>query len=289
MRERTSFAREDARKSYRGMVATDLDGTLLGSNRMPGAKNTRTLEILGEKSVARVIATGRHLRSYNSAIPPDFPVDYVIFSSGAGVYDTRAGRVIRAISMDETETRAAYDSFCGLCFDFMLHLPIPENHRFLYRRFSKDNADFDRRIAMYREFSSELADRFPEPMEACQALAIRPHASSAGDLERTRALLPALTVIRTTSPLDHESLWIEVFPDAVSKGKTVAWLASLLGIPRQDVLAVGNDYNDTDMLEWAGTGCVVDNAKPELKARFPVIRSNDEDGFSEAVESFFRV
>ena len=66
------------------MVITDLDGTLLNSGRIVSPENRRALERLGELGVVRVIATGRSLFSFNKVIERDFPVDYLLFSSGGG-------------------------------------------------------------------------------------------------------------------------------------------------------------------------------------------------------------
>jgi hydroxymethylpyrimidine pyrophosphatase-like HAD family hydrolase len=54
------------------------------------------------------------------------------------------------------------------------------------------------------------------------------------------------------------------------------------------VLAVGNDYNDLDLLEWAGTPRLAAGAPRELAARFPVASSGDDSDFSAAVEEWER-
>jgi hydroxymethylpyrimidine pyrophosphatase-like HAD family hydrolase len=46
---------------------------------------------------------------------------------------------------------------------------------------------------------------------------------------------------------------------------------------------VGNDYNDLDLLEWAGSSFVVANAPPDLTDRFPTVASNDDCGVAEAI------
>ena len=55
------------------------------------------------------------------------------------------------------------------------------------------------------------------------------------------------------------------------------------GVDHDDVLAVGNDYNDRDLLEWARHAFVVANAAPPLKDRYTVVASNDDQGFADAV------
>jgi len=98
--------------------------------------------------------------------------------------------------------------------------------------------------------------------------------------------LPGFTVIRTTSPLDHTSLWIEVFPENVSKGKTSMWLASQCNIGNNKVLAIGNDYNDLDLLVWAKTAYIVSNGPEDLRTMFPSVASHNECGVSEAVKKW---
>ena len=94
--------------------------------------------------------------------------------------------------------------------------------------------------------------------------------------------LTGLTVIRTTSPLDGRSTWIEIFPASVSKSRTTGWLADRLGIPPARTASVGNDYNDLDLLDWSATCFVTANAPPDLRQRYPVVATNDDCGMSQA-------
>jgi hydroxymethylpyrimidine pyrophosphatase-like HAD family hydrolase len=107
-------------------------------------------------------------------------------------------------------------------------------------------------------------------------------------LAAVRQRLGNLTIIQTTSPLDGHSTWIEVFPKGVSKSRTAGWLAGRLAIPREQAVSVGNDYNDLDLLEWAGTAFVTANSPDELKQRFPVVASNNDAGVSEAIERWLK-
>ena len=69
------------------MVVTDLDGTLLDTQARLGSVNRQALELLGETGSLLVIATGRSLHSAESVLDADFPIDYLVFSSGAGILD----------------------------------------------------------------------------------------------------------------------------------------------------------------------------------------------------------
>jgi len=76
------------------LVATDLDGTFLRNDKSISKENLETLNFLGERGIFRVIATGRNLKKTLEVIAPDVPFDYVVFSSGAGVYDLRKDKLI---------------------------------------------------------------------------------------------------------------------------------------------------------------------------------------------------
>jgi hypothetical protein len=80
---------------------------------------------------------------------------------------------------------------------------------------------------------------------------------------------------------------LEVLPSTVSKGAALAWLLDDLGIPAEQVMALGDAENDIEMLQVAGLGVAVANAMPAtLAAAYRVTTSNDEDGVALAVEQF---
>jgi HAD superfamily hydrolase (TIGR01484 family) len=275
----------DSRTEYRGMVITDLDGTLLDPDSNLKIRDYNTLVHLKQTGYLTVLATGRHLYSLYKRIDDTFPVDYVIFSSGAGIWDQKNKHYLRMITMEPGEVQKAASLFCGFSLDFAVHSPIPDNHYFSYFLKKNRNKDFERRIQYYKEFASRWESLPPRYPRASQLLAIITgeipgHDNVYNDI---RTGLPGFTVIRTTSPLDHESLWIEIFPHIVSKGQASSWLASRFCLDRKKTLAVGNDYNDIDLLSWAKTAYVVSNAPDELKKLFPSVVSHNECGFSDAV------
>jgi 5-amino-6-(5-phospho-D-ribitylamino)uracil phosphatase len=75
-----------------------------------------------------------------------------------------------------------------------------------------------------------------------------------------------------------------------SKGTGVAAAAAEAGIEREEVMAIGDNFNDLEMLEFAGTGVLMGNADSRLIERhqtgFHVTATNDEDGVAVAVEKF---
>jgi hydroxymethylpyrimidine pyrophosphatase-like HAD family hydrolase len=273
----------------RGIFVTDFDGTLLRSDRTVSQVDRTALKRLGDYGALRVIATGRSLYSFNKVADPELPVDFVIFSTGAGICDYPGRRMLRNIGLEPDEVKQAVDVLLAAQLDFMIHDPIPENHRFRYHALDRPNRDFDRRVALYREFAQPLVGPQDGFGAATQLVAVVPAAAGFDALQLIRDRLTDFSIIHTTSPLDGESTWIEIFPFNVSKGLTTSWLTTRLGIDLRDTVSVGNDYNDLDLLEWAETSYVVANAPAALTTRFTCVASNDENGVAEAVERWLGV
>jgi Cof subfamily protein (haloacid dehalogenase superfamily) len=267
-----------------GLFVCDFDGTLLRSDRSFSDADLEALKQLDAFGIVRVIATGRSIYSLNTVSISELPMDFIIFSSGAGVTQHPGGQIIRKVSLEAHEVSRAIAILRADELDFMVHRPIPDNHVFGYFESTPANADFKRRIDLYSQFAfplDEVSDGFGT---ATQLLAILPPAGSPRVIETIRKKLPGFNIIQTTSPLDGQSIWIEIFPATVSKGLTVAWLNAEFDIDPGRTLSIGNDYNDLDLLEWTASSFVMENAPEDLKERFPVVASNNESGVAEGIQ-----
>ncbi len=267
----------------RSLFIMDFDGTLLRSDRTFSPIDLDALVRLGELGIIRVIATGRSLYSFKTVVPKNLPIDYIIFSTGAGVQHRASENVIRRVRLEPHEVRRACAILKARQLDFMIHRTIPDNHMFTYFRSNHTNLDFERRLKLYDRFAAPLDDTEGGCGPATQLLAIIPPENGPVTFESIRREMSGFSVIRTTSPLDGLATWVEIFPRAVSKSRTAAWLAEQLGIDNRQTASVGNDYNDLDLLEWAPHSYVVDNAPADLKQRFAAVASNNDGGVAEAV------
>lgn len=272
----------------RGLFIMDLDGTLLCSNRKFAEYDLRALRRLGDLNIIRVIATGRSLASFNTVVIPDLPVDYIIFSTGAGVQRYQDTEIIRKIHLQPTEVKRACEILKSFRLDFMVHRTIPNNHMFAYWQTSDNNADFERRIELYRQYAIPLEKSAIGRKPATQLLAIVPPRQARAALEAVRNAMTDYNVIQTTSPLDGKATWIEIFPSTVSKSQTAAWLADSLGVAAPSIVSVGNDYNDLDLLEWSAVSYVVKNAPADIRSRFASVASNNDGGVAEAAEYWIK-
>jgi Cof subfamily protein (haloacid dehalogenase superfamily) len=268
------------------MVVTDLDGTLLDKDSRLSQVNWHTLVKLGEMGIPRVVATGRNYFSFSRLGMNDLPIDYLVFSSGGGIMDFRSKHIIHSSFIPDPEVTMIIQVLIKQNISFMVHDLVPDNHRFLFYDCGRTDTDFHKRIELYRDHAWPLKLNPPNFHHACQILAIVPQDVEL--LEDLRDKLNLFRVIRTTSPIDGKSMWIEIFPGDVSKGHGISWLCGKLGIHEKECLGIGNDYNDLDMLEVVGHPFVVANAPEELRDIFPQVSSHTENGFTEAVEKLFQ-
>lgn len=267
------------------MVITDLDGTLLTSSQTVSERDLAHLKLLGEKGTVRVIATGRSPWSFSKVIPPDFPIDFLIFSSGSGIMNWKTGEILSSHCIDSDKLQELAGIFRKENISFKVLLPAPDNHRYLYFSNGRHHKDFEKRMEFYRGFEQTICFDPPNFGEASQLLIIL--TSDVDEFDRLSALCEGVKIIRATSPLDHSSIWMEIFHPDVSKGNATIALCRLLGIPTENTLSVGNDYNDLDMLKVTAQSFVVANAPKDIRSCYPTVSSNNDSGFSQALERGF--
>jgi HAD superfamily hydrolase (TIGR01484 family) len=272
------------RRPDAGIVVTDLDGTLLNHRRVVSEPDLRTLRGLRAAGVVRAIATGRSPYSFRRVLDTSLPVDYLLFSSGAGIMDWQRQHWIQTWRLNAAEVGRISAIFEEEEVNYMIHDPIPENHRFVYRELRSEDTDFRRRCEIYERHCAPLPGPPFAFRPACQVIGILPP-----DLERfhrLRARLSEFSVVRATSPLDGHNLWMEIFPRGVSKSSGSKWLIAHLGITPERTFALGNDYNDLDLLDWAAHSAVTANAPVELRERFAITASHREHALTAAVQSW---
>ena len=273
------------------LFITDLDGTLLNDVRTVSPKDLAALTRMRRAGTLVALATGRSnhslamlMEKLGCAGPAgSMPVDYIIFSTGAGVMDYPGGRILRSVSLAQEDVLLISSVLDQLRLDYMIHRPVPDTAHFLYSQYNRGNQDFLRRLQIYRSFATPLSQaRLCGFGGATEVLCIVAHDKGHEIAARLAEIFKNFSVIKATSPLDGRSLWIEIFAPSVSKSKTAEWLVEELAIEREMVCAVGNDYNDQDLLHWAGKSFVVANSPSVLRDHFPVVASNNNGGVGEA-------
>lgn len=269
-------------------IGIDIDGTLLDSHgRIPEA-NRQAIAAALERGVHAAIVTGR---SYHFARPIverlGLPV-HLIASNGAIVRDldgtTRMRRLLpvadAAVVLAETH---AFRTEAAVMFD------RPDAGQIVSGGIDWQHPS---RVGYFTRNASII--REARPLETC--LVEDPiEVMFNGGVARMRQLLallrsrldPERFTISMTEYENRDFTLVDVLAGGVTKGTTMALWAGRLGALRESIMAIGDNYNDREMLEYAGTGVVMGNAVPELLVSgLPVTASNDEAGLAAAIERY---
>lgn len=268
------------------LVVTDLDGTFLKNDRTISIKNLEALELLGEKKIIRAVATGRNLKKVTEVLNNHVPFDYIVYSSGAGLYDWKEKKHISNQNIDVETSNKLLQFFIERKLNFHAFHPSPENHLHWYFRGETYCDEFERYFDFNQNFASELdLLQIPET-ELCQFLVIIPENETRFQQFKSEieAVCPDIRVIRSSSPITKGFIWIEVFHHSVSKGNGVKHICNLLDIKPNETLGIGNDYNDFDLLAFTGHSFLTENAPIEIKHLYPNVSSNENDAFADVIQ-----
>lgn len=270
------------------LILCDLDGTLIRHGHPLSPETRQCFAALRNKGDVVAVASGRSLFSGRNIMTPDVQAAYWIFSTGAGILDCRNRGIVRRCELTPQQVNRAVGQLTKMQVDFMIQAPIPENHRFVYYKFDtpeNSGTDFGVRCQAYPGLCKPLTSpdaRADGP--ASQLIAILP--PDLKRIERVRDALNKLVVVRATSPMDNWSVWLEIFAPGAGKAAGGQWLAEQPNLNVTDTFAIGNDYNDLDMLQWANHPFVTPNAPDELKDMFPTTAADTDGAFAEAVHSW---
>ena len=265
------------------IIFTDLDGTLLNPNNKISIQDFQTLENLGAKGIVRVIATGRNIFSAKKVIPNNFPVDYLLFSTGLGILEWKTQTIIYNNFIPRNTAQKIAKILIAQKKDFAVHRKTPYNHYYHY--FATNNIqDSNSRNKIYKDYITPLKaiDNINDVSQFVVILSDK--ISEFIELQKNiSSKIQGVRIVRATSPLNNSNIWFEVYPKKVSKGLTALWLCKKLNINRNETVGIGNDYNDIDLLKFTNKSFMVENAPVELKKMFETTSSNAQNGFSQAI------
>lgn len=263
-------------------IISDLDGTILPRKGEISADTLRAFRFAGQKQCKRIIATGRNLYSAQKVLPPDFPIDYLVFSSGAGVMRWRDRKILTSCHLSGTEAHHIAGYLWNYNINFTIQREIPDNHYFYYTDLYPLHEDYKNRVATYAPFGTLISSPENIQGEATQFVLIL-DALQIRLLDQIRQDLKDFSIVRSTSPIDNKAIWLEIFASGINKGSTCRELLGQLNISCEECAGIGNDYNDVDFLDICGKSYLVANAPENLHRHYKLVKADREEGFAEFV------
>jgi hypothetical protein len=277
------------------LVAIDMDGTLLPTFAQAlTARVAQALKAAQETGITVAVATGRRA-AYTTPLLAghDLRADTPLITSNGAVVRTLGGDRIDRCTMEARVARG----LCGVLRPFgavVFTFDRPGRGELVL----EDLAQAHGRIALWVE-ANRNAIEVIKPLEDALMDGDDPiQGMAAGSLSLMRAAELAVRAsewagdcecVRTEYPARDLSI-LDLLPQGVSKGAALKKLAAHLGVERKDVMAIGDNWNDVEMLEWAGQGVLMGNAAVELRAMaktrdWEQAPSNDKDGVAVVLEA----
>jgi 5-amino-6-(5-phospho-D-ribitylamino)uracil phosphatase len=267
------------------LIAMDIDGTLLDSRHELPDVNRDAIVEAHARGVEVVLVTGRRF-DFARPIAERIPCEVaLILNNGALIKspsgDTHLRQLLpRAIAREILS--ATHEFRCGTAVVF----DRPRENQVIFERIDWADSISSGYYERNREFISECV-----PLENC--LTDDPiQVMFVGSVARMRAALALVRAMDCSAPFSlahteypHRDMSIlDVIAGGASKGAALAEWARRRGIARSEIMAIGDNWNDREMLEFAGLPIVMANSVAELKSLgWPVTLSNDDGGVAAAI------
>lgn len=280
------------------LLALDLDGTLLNSRGKISDENKNAIRKAEVKGVLVTIATGRRFRD---ARPVALEIGFnapIVTHNGALLKFAESLKTVDFSLLNNETVREILRVGKETGGDALVSIDPRGLGTLLYDRVSDENTPLKKYIAWAKTLHGEDAEdsvRHVEDLETVTDRSEVVHISFSGacapmdEMQRilTSELRDSVNILATVYPrLDFTLL--DILPPGASKGIGVEKLAAHHGLTPENVMVCGDNFNDLEMLEFAGTPVVMGNAAPELQecASFHTTLSNDENGVARAIEEF---
>ncbi|HEX5708448.1 MAG TPA: Cof-type HAD-IIB family hydrolase [Pyrinomonadaceae bacterium] len=279
------------------LIALDLDGTLLDSRGQISERNRRALSEARSKGARVALVTGRRFRDARP-LALELGLDVPVIAHNGAL--TKHARTLETVAALLLERGAARD-VVRLGRERGADPLVSDDHEgqgvLVYETLNEDNLSLVKYVAWARRIHGEGAEESVRRVEALEDYLDHDpvHVGFSGTCAAVKSLSEEVAremggrvkQFLTLYPKRDFAL-LDVVNPLASKGAGLAAVASEYGLAREEVMAIGDNLNDVEMLEYAGTGVVMANAEAPLRARpeFHTTAANDEDGVAVAIERF---
>ena len=285
------------------LVAIDLDGTLLNSYGEVSNKNKETLKKAIEKGVEIVLSSGRPIMSVKNLANEIGCNNYMICGNGAITYDIQneeiifnrfleKSKVLQIIKICE-QNSIFYNVYTK---DTILTKSLNYNILFYHQENATKPEDKKTRITIIQDIEEYIKNRKEEDylkITICDNdkiifSSIIRKLKTIKDVDILDVAHMSRKIIKDgTENVSIEYFYTEITNTNVDKWQAIKNLIEKLQIKREEVIAIGDNINDAQMVKEAGLGVIMQNAAPYIKEMADVIVSdNDNDGVAETIENY---
>lgn len=270
------------------LIALDIDGTLLDSASEVPAANRHAIEAAVERGIEVALVTGRRF-DFALPIAQQIPCPLTMIVNNGALVKSKDGVTHLRHLLPRQTARAVLQSYPEYRAGAAVVFDRPRANQVIYEQIDWEDPRRKLYYARNREFISQVC-----PLEDC--LTEDPiqvmYSGSVSEMQKVSAALQrapkALEFSVALTFYDHRDFaMVDVIRLNCSKGATLAEWTALRGFGREEVMAIGDNFNDREMLEFAGLPVVMANSVPELKILgWRQTLSNDEGGVAAAIREY---
>ena len=266
------------------LIAADIDGTLLNSEFRISDLDLGALRRAHDAGIEVVLVTGRR-HTFALPIAQMLGFDIWVISSNGAITRSLAGETFHRDMLPLDTCRKLVLGMREFRGNTVLTFDTEAKGAIVIERMDELSASIQRWLEKNLNFID-----FVIPIEG--ALVTDPvQAMFCGTIPRMHKVLSEIdglsldvTVLRTEYPVRDLSI-VDVLNGGCSKGHALERWATHRGIPREEVMAIGDNYNDIEMLAFAGYPFIMGNASEELRGRgWNITLANDQNGVAAAIE-----
>ena len=285
------------------MIAIDLDGTLLDSYGNISTKNIQALEQAVEKGSEIVISSGRIFDSTKNFSDEINGTRYIISGNGSIVYDKKEKKTLYSNCIPKEKVLEIID----ICDENSIYYSIYTNKGIIAKSLNYNVLFYqNENIAQpdEKKISIDILENIREYIETTEgeqyskiSICDKDEIVFSNILKKLKQIdgayvLDIAHMSRKFFKQEGETLevkyfYTEITSENVNKWTAIEYLLSHLGINKEDVMCIGDNVNDLEMIQNAGLGVLMGNANPLLKdASDIVVSTNNEGGVAEAIEKY---
>ncbi|MBP1931213.1 Cof-type HAD-IIB family hydrolase [Ammoniphilus resinae] len=262
-------------KSKYQLIALDIDGTLLNDHYECDGETRALLQSLEEAGLEIVLCTGRALEPTKKVAEMVGVGSYLITDNGSVTYHTptRDAVSIKAIDPDYLE------NILEILNNKHVHIDVTAMEKMYTIPHHAEIADMYKKY-MVNPVILEQLEELPEPILKATLY------GSEKEIDQIYEELPQQLIPYQVQCFRSGPYFIDVMNKQATKGTALASLTKRLNISSNTVIAIGNYYNDIDMIRFAGMGVAMENAPEKVKIAADLItESNNQQGVKRALES----
>ncbi|MFR1722843.1 HAD family hydrolase [Emergencia timonensis] len=267
------------------MVALDLDGTTLNSQKEISPRTIAAFQNAMRKGTHIVVSTGRTFRSLPAQLFGIEGLEYIVTSNGAHITELATRKTIYENYLTPHAVEEVVRVLRNTSFSI---------ETFVGGKAYIDSAEYEDVVAngsTYRDADYIINTRNPIPhiwdymiQNKHQIENISINFEFAEDKEKWQRILERIDDITLTSSFKHN---FEIGGANTSKAEALRFLMRRLDVEPRELMACGDSPNDIEMIKLAEIGVVVGNASEEMKSLANYVTdTNDNDGVAKAIENF---